>query len=177
MVLVLCLCTSLLSGQDKFKTKPGMIFLGGGASIGFSQEFNASNENVLGIELRPLFGQFLTRDTLLFTHLGFAMKAGFTHQSFTGSLSIGAQGRYFFSTEETINIFLGLDIQFGLDLGAAYGKLNEHVLTGIVGGVFIPFNEKIGLDLSLTPLVYLPLNTYEPARMVIFTSVGILSTL
>jgi hypothetical protein len=131
----------------------------------------------LNFRLSPIFGQFITKDTMLFTSFEFYMQIGFSPSTYTGGINISAQGRYFFSTQATINFFLGLDVGFGIDLTWDYSNLHEHLITGIVAGFFLPFNQKIGLDLSLNPLFYIPLNSRQSYGMYTVLAVGILSSL
>jgi hypothetical protein len=184
LTILLLFCLNLeAQTTEKFKTKPGMVFIGGGLSLSFMQNFSNNSSTLFSIDLNPLFGQFITKEVMLFTHLGFSIKnysastTSFTYPDWNGSLNIGAQGRYYFSTEEAVNFFIGLDVTLGLDLAASYDHLNEHIITGLIGGIFLPLNQKIGLEISLAPFFYLPLNTYQSWALFIPLSLGILSTL
>lgn len=177
ILVLLCLTPGLFFAQTDFRTKPGLVVVGGNASFLGYFTFNSDGKGLLKLGLNPLFGQFITRDTMLFTHLVFNLTIGLSDSFLNGDIGIGAQGRYFFSTEEAFNFFLGVEVQFGMQITPSFSELREHLLTGPVVGFLIPMNDKICFDLSLSQLVYLPLNTYEPMAMLVFFSFGVISTL
>jgi hypothetical protein len=179
LILLLCIGIGSICGdtEKKFKTGPGMVILGGAFTFAYVQAFVENGFGYLNMNAGPLFGQFLTKDTCIFTHLQFGFEVIFPSLNWNGQLSLGVQGRYFFSTEETINFYLGIEVSFGFNIVPDYSKMQEHLFTGPVLGFFLPFNEKTGLDISLTPLFYLPLNSQQPFAMTSFVSMSMFSVL
>ncbi len=181
MILAILLCIGFASLHAEntavFKTRPGMVILGGSFTFTYVQAFVEHGFGFLELHAGPLFGQFITKDTCVFTHLEFGFQVSFPNLDWNGKLSLGVQGRYFFNTEETVNFYLGLDVNFGFYLVPDYSQMREHLMTGPVAGFFIPFNEKTGLDITLYPLFYLPLNSTQPFAMTTFISVAMFSVL
>ena len=160
---------------DKFKTEAGMVFLGGEIALSFHSSFSGEQRAVLNLHFNPLFGQFLTRQIMVFTHLDFNLDIGLSFPLVEGFISIGVQGRYYFFTGGVLNFFTGLQLAFGSKITDNINNLHEHIACGLVGGLFFPVNERIGFDLSLSCLVAFPLNTIDPANGRAFLALGILS--
>jgi hypothetical protein len=177
ILMAACFLTGSACGEGKFKTAPGMAMAGGAVSINQMQGFGTTAFSILSININPIFGQFLTKDTLLYTFCAFQFNVNFNDQTWNGGIDLGAQGRYFFTTDAAVNFFLGLQISFGLKLVPDYRSLQEHAMTGVVFGMFVPMNEKVGLDFSFNPIFYIPLNTYQPFAMLVSLSAGVISTL
>jgi hypothetical protein len=177
ILMAACILTGSACGEGKFKTAPGMAIIGGAVSINQLQGFGSTSFSILSININPIFGQFLTKDTLLYTFCAFQFDVNFNDNTWIGGIDVGAQGRYFFTTDAPVNFFLGLEISFGLKLVPDYRYLQEHVMTGVVFGMFVPMNEKVGLDFSFDPVFYIPLNSVDPFAMLVSLSVGVISTL
>ena len=180
---LLVLCTCLLpvcvvaDAGPSFKTQPGMAVLAGSFSLTYSQAFVDYSTGELHLHAGPLYGVFITKDTCVLTHLDFGFQILFPDLTWTGSLALGVQGRYYFSTEETVDFYLGIEARFGLDLTSDYSQMHEHVLTGPAIGFLVPFNAKTGLDITLYPLFYLPLNRTQPFGMTTYISLAMFSVL
>ncbi|HEQ71092.1 MAG TPA: hypothetical protein ENN69_01255, partial [Spirochaetia bacterium] len=74
LFLVLLLIGNTLTAQEKFVSEPGTIFLGGSLGINYSQDFGEKSVSLFSAALHPLFGEFLTRQIMLFTHFGFSIQ-------------------------------------------------------------------------------------------------------
>ncbi len=178
ILLALCLVSPAGWAQSKFKFAAGTAILGGGLTVSFVHGFSPSSPlSVLSIQISPRFGQFLTRYTMLFTFCNFQLDMNFYDGMWSGGLDLGAEGRYFFSTEGAADFFIGLDAAFGLKLVPDFSALQEHLLTGVALGLFVPMNEKVAFDFSLNPVFYIPLNSYQPFALFISLKVGIVSAL
>lgn len=176
-----CLCI-LLSGLraetgPRFKTQPGMAVLGGSVSLTYTQAFTDNSTGLLDLHVSPMYGVFITKDTCVLTHLDFGFQILFPSLDWIGRFGLGVQGRYFFSTEEASNFYLGIEANFGIDLVPDYSQMHEHIMTGPAVGFFIPLNEKTGLDLTFYPLFYLPLNRTQPFAMSTYLSIAMFSVL
>ncbi len=177
-VLLACGFTGLHGEEEKsFKTRPGMVILGGGFALTYVQSFVENGYGKLDLHAGPLYGLFITKDTCVFTHLDFGFQLFFPGLEWMGKLALGVQGRYFFSTEERVNFFMGLEVNFGFDLVPDYARMHEHLMTGPVAGFLIPFNRKTGLDITLYPLFYLPLNSTQPFALATFVAISMFSVL
>jgi hypothetical protein len=179
VILLCCVCIASLAAADepRFKTKAGSVILGGAFSFAYLQTLLEGGNGFLDLRTGPMFGTFLTKDTCVLTHLDFGFHVDFPSFAWNGTFVFGVQGRYFFTTEETVNFYLGVEVEFGLRLLPDYTQLNEHLLTGPVAGFFIPFNSKTGLDITLFPLFYLPLNSHQPFAMLSYMSVSMFTVL
>jgi hypothetical protein len=177
ILLAFCLASGAACGQAKFKFAPGTVVVGGSVSMSMLQSFNSSPISFLTVSVTPLFGQFLTKDTMLFSFCNFQLNVDFNSWAWEGGLDLGAQGRYFFSTDAPVDFFLGLMVAFGLKLRPNYAALQEHVVTGPTLGLFVPMNDKVAFDFSFNPVFYIPLNSYQPFAMYISVSAGIVSAL
>ncbi|MBN2353136.1 MAG: hypothetical protein JXD23_11245 [Spirochaetales bacterium] len=177
ILLALCFFPEIVGAESKFKFAPGTAILGGGISVNMLQSFNDNPISVLTLRVRPRFGSFITKDTMLFSFCDFQFDADFNHHVWNGGLDLGAQGRFYFSTEGAADFYIGLQAAFGLSLTDNFGNLQEHVTTGVVLGLFVPLNEKVAFDFSLDPIFYIPLNTYMPFAMFSSLTIGIVSAL
>ncbi|MBN1524290.1 MAG: hypothetical protein JW904_07410 [Spirochaetales bacterium] len=179
LLLLFLLFTSILFGNTKLKINPGTWLVGGGFSYAYAQTLEEYGSNLFNFDFSGIAGFFINPQTIVALSCNTSLNFSLNDGNFSWRLqSIGLQGRYLLSHTELINFYFGLGAAFGItyslkDTTTAHdGWQGEKLIFFLPVGIYIPIISTIALDISIQPILAVPLNNTDPMGLVIPIYIG-----
>jgi hypothetical protein len=143
---LICLSAYAQNGLD---ISAGNISLGG--VVHFEFEHNGSNPLIL-IQVAPSFGYFITDNIMLTSGLYLLFQTGTgMYENTYNPFSFGIGGRYLFSTQELINLYIGLNAGIGFYFAEGFDISSQTLIFALPIGILISIHSKLALDIGLSP--------------------------